>query len=87
MMAAFLLYYTQYKLVHECFTLLNRITTVQVSDTTMLNSSTTVDIQKEHCTFSCHVKHMLTTNNSLKSYSQSLTHNFLICILSSPSVK
>ncbi len=28
------LYYTQYKIVHECFALLNRNPTVQVSDTT-----------------------------------------------------
>ncbi len=37
--------------MHECVTSLNRITTAQGSDTTMLNSSTTVDTQKEHCTF------------------------------------
>ncbi len=49
----YFLYYTQYKFMHECVTLLNRITTVQVSDTTMLNSSTSVDTQKEHCTFLC----------------------------------
>ncbi len=29
----------RYKFVHECFVMGNRITTVQVSDTTMLNSS------------------------------------------------
>ncbi len=41
------LYCTQYKFVHECLTLMSRITTVQVSDTTMLNSSNTAGSPKK----------------------------------------
>ncbi len=44
------LYYMQHKFGHGCVNLLNSITTAQVSDTTMLNSSNIVGTQKT-CTF------------------------------------
>ncbi len=52
--------YTQYTFVHGCLFRLNRIPTVQVSDTTMHNSSNTASLKKNQC-----IKNMLLKTISL----------------------